>query len=912
MFYCKTFRTFSSFSMRLIYFRYLVLSLIMFSFNACQEPKISFNDEIRPIFNKHCVSCHGGVKRSAGFGLVFRENALKETDSGNMGIVPGKPQQSELYRRLVHSDPEMRMPFEEDPLTEEQIELVRKWIAQGAVWEDHWAYLPPKLPDLPKLESNWGNNEIDLFVLEKIEENGLSPSPEAEPAKLIRRLFLDLVGLPPTPEEVEAFSQKPTATAYENLVDELLASPHFGENWASMWLDLARYADSFGYSSDVNRIIWKYRDWVISSLNEDMPFDRFTIEQLAGDLLPEPDIDQMIATAFHRNSMTNGEGGAFHEEYRNAAIIDRVNTTWETWQATTMGCVQCHNHPYDPIKQTDFYSAFAFFNNTTDRNLIAEFPVLKTLEEVDQDRLDAVVEWLNKYGTEDQARQLEKQVLIHEPKIGPADFEETHQVKFLNRIGDDYMSVYDSSYIKIADVDLEKVDKVYLHHLYYKAEVGTVEIRLDHPHGLLIGEGTLNKTRGLEMLPVLLHSESRRGDLYLTFHGPQNGFEVRIDGVLLASKIPGSEAVGFAEIRAEVDALMNARAKVTTPVMVEKQSKFTRITQVFERGSWLQKGEEVRATVPEILNPDQMVYENRLDLAKWLVSGDNPLTARVLVNRIWARFFGRGIVATVEDFGTMGDLPSHPELLDWLAIQFSEQQAWHLKQLIRSIVLSATYQQSARTTREHLEKDPTNLWLARSPRLRLSAEQIRDQALAVSGLLSKKMYGPSVMPPQPEGIWKVSFSNAKWTTSEKEDRYRRALYTFIKRSAPYPSFIAFDAAEREVCLSRRIITNTPLQALVTLNDPVFFDAARALAAKVMELTPSTDQQLVEVYTKIMGVRPSTEKKAVIKALYRETRKYYESNPEEAHAITKAKDLELTVLTIVANGLMNMDEFLVKS
>ncbi len=889
----------------------LLLFVLLLGLGSCAEEQVDFNAEIRPILNEHCVSCHGGVKRSGGFGLVFRENALKETENGKLGIVPGQAQKSEMYSRLIHSDPEMRMPLEKAPLKKEEIKLIKRWIDQGANWEEHWAYLPPQKPSPPQLASNWPQGDIDRFILKKIQEEGLQPSPKAERATLARRLFLDLTGLPPSPEQLQLFLQDSSTNAYENLVDSLLASPFYGEHWASMWLDLARYADSFGYSSDLNRVIWKYRDWVIQALNKDLPFDQFTIEQLAGDLLPNPSIDQLVATAFHRNSMTNGEGGAYHEEFRNAAVIDRINTTWETWQATTMGCVQCHNHPYDPIKQTEFYGSFAFFNNTNDRNLIAEYPVLKTLEEVDQKQLEGIKEWITKYGSVQQAQQLERLVLTQEPKIIPTDFNETHKVKFLNRIGDDYMSVYDSSFIKIAGIELEAIDKIYLHYLQYSQVEGKLLIRLDSPEGPIIGESKLQKTTGLDIVPVTIKTSAAAADLYFTFQCPEEGFEGRLDGIILGNRLPGEEETGFAAAQNTFDNLMQAPPKVTTPIMVEKPASLHRTTQLFERGNWLQKGEIVEAGIPKLFNKNNATYTNRLDLAQWLVSEENPLTARVIVNRIWASIFGKGIVQTLEDFGTMGDLPSHPELLDYLALHFSGEQRWQFKKLIKSIVMSATYQQSSKMDATILEKDPNNLYLARSPRKRLSAEQVRDQALFVSGLLSHKMYGPSVMPVQPDGIWQVSFSNAAWKTSEGEDRYRRAIYTFIKRSAPYPSFITFDAAGREVCLSRRITTNTPLQALVTLNDPVFFEAARALAHKVSAIDGPVSNRLSEAYLLIMGKKPSAQKADVLQQLYQETKQYFEENKEEAFEIAASQNIDLAVFTIVANSLMNMDEFIVK-
>lgn len=892
-------------------FYYFTIIVLLFATVSCSEERISFNAQIRPILNKNCVSCHGGIKQSGGFGLVFAENALRKTESGKIGIVPGKPNQSEMYQRLVHHDPEQRMPLEEAPLKASEITLIKQWIEQGAQWEDHWAYIPPLHQPPPAIQSEWISNDIDRFILEKIRQEGMNPSPAADPVALVRRLYLDIIGLPPSVDEVQEFLQDTSLLAYEKLVDNLLASPHYGEHWASMWLDLARYADSFGYSSDLNRVIWKYRDWVIQALNQDMSFDQFTVEQLAGDLLPNPTIDQLIATAFHRNSMTNGEGGAFHEEFRNAAVIDRVNTTWETWQATTMSCVQCHSHPYDPIKQDDFYQAFAFFNNTTDRNLIAEFPVLKTLESKDSIELQTIKKWIEQQSSVQAAQQIEKMILVHEPKIGPLDFDESQNTKFINRIGDDYMSVYDGSVIKLKAINLEEIDRIYLHHLQYTPKEGKVSIHLNDAEGAIIGTRTLSKTQGLDMLSIPIRTDQKEADLYFSFSSIEEGYETRIDGILFGKKLPATPVELSDSIHHRIDWLMNATPKVTTPVLVEKPDSYKRTTHLFERGSWQRKGKVVLPSIPGLFNPKAQEYANRLDLAEWLVSADNPLTARVMVNRIWAKLFGRGIVSTTEDFGTMGESPTHPALLDWLALQFANEQSWHFKPLIKSIVTSATYRQSTHTSTEALEKDPENIWLARSPRLRLSAEQIRDQALAVSGLLSKKMHGPSVMPVQPSGIWQVSFSNAKWQTSEGEDRHRRAIYTFIKRSTPYPSLITFDAAGREVCLSRRITTNTPLQALVTLNDPVFFDAARALAQSVLDTQEPPQAQLSDMYQRLAGKVPSKKKLGILRELYEETTTYYQSHLEEAFDIALSKDLELAVLTVVANSLMNLDEFVVK-
>ena len=886
-------------------------------FLGCRESsdsrKIAFNAEIRPILNEHCVPCHGGVKQSGGFGLVFRENALKKTDNGKFGVVPGKPHQSEMYRRISHHDPEFRMPLEEDPLSQNDINLIEKWIEQGAHWQEHWAYLLPQNQTIPQIDSDWPRNEIDNFVLDKIQKAGLSPSTEADRATLVRRLYLDLIGLPPTMEQAEAFIKDKSENAYETLVERLLASPQYGEHWASMWLDMARYADSFGYSADVGRVIWKYRDWVIRAFNQDMPFDQFTIEQLAGDLLPDPSDDQLIATAFHRNSVTNGEGGAYHEEFRIASVIDRINTTWESWQATTMGCVQCHNHPYDPIRQTDFYSSFAFFNQTNDRNLRHDYPLLRHFEEADEKILRDVKEWINQQGNARAARQMERMVRTHQPKIVATDFDKSLNTQYYNRTGDDFMTVYDSAMIKIKSIDLEGIEKFYLHYQQGKELEARLRIHINDSDSPLVGQAVLKPTQGFEMRAIPINTKVKKADLYLHFDSDQSNYKALIDGLVPVPKLPGTVENEYPEISSRIDGLMNRNPKVTTPIMMEKQEVFQRKTHLFIRGNWLDPAEEVQPGLAAIFVAGEQDLRSRLDLARWLVSDNNPLTARVIANRIWARLFGRGIVQTLEDFGTMGDSPTHPELLDWMALHFSKDLDWQLKKLIKSIVLSATYRQSSKVKPELLEKDPENVWLARSPRLRLSAEQVRDQALLVSGLLSTKMYGPGVMPVQPEGIWKISFdSNAKWKTSEGEDRYRRAVYTYIKRSAPYPSFITFDAAGREVCLSRRITTNTPLQALVTLNDPVYFETAKVLAGQIIDPDLEVPEKIILAYSKIMGKAPSKEKVGVLQKLYTDTKDYYLQNQKELIKFMGSAELELAIFTIIANSLMNMDEFISRS
>ncbi|MEL6649619.1 MAG: PSD1 and planctomycete cytochrome C domain-containing protein [Bacteroidota bacterium] len=729
----------------------LGLICILFTENACQESTaetIDFNSQIRPILNEKCLSCHGGVKKNGGLGLRFREEALAPAESGLAAIIPGDAAGSELIKRLCHPDPEIRMPLEQDPLTDDEVKLLESWVEQGAPWETHWAFLPPK--HRVSQFDEWGNNAIDTYVGQRLEEEGLNPAPPASKEQLIRRLSLDLIGLPPSPEAVQAFREAADPQAYERLVDQLLSSPSFGERWASMWLDLARYADSQGYQKDRFRSIWRYRDWVIKAFNEDMPFDQFTIEQLAGDLLPNPSPEQMIATAFHRNTMSNDEGGTDDEEFRVTAVIDRVNTTMEVWQGMTIGCVQCHHHPYDPIQHQEFYELYAFFNTSRDRDLSSDYPRIKDWESEQEQA--SMEDWIT---------------------------------------------------------------------------------------------------------------------------------------------------------------------KDNTPIMLEQPDSAQRTTRVFERGNWLVHGDTVHPQTPLALG--RMETKNmpdRLALAQWLMSEENPLTSRVIANRIWEQIFGRGIVATTEDFGTQGEPPSHPELLDHIALSLRDEHRWHLKAFLKEIVMSATYQQSSSVPAELAKRDPYNILLARGPRVRLSAEQLRDQALAVSGLLSDKQYGPSVMPPQPEGTWQVIRNVLRWQPSEGEDRYRRGLYTFWRRSSPYPSMLTFDAPSREFCVSRRIRTNTPLQALVTLNDSAYFEAAIGLAERMYREGGTDIGQQVSWGYELAVCRPAgkLEQEQLI-AFYQEAFAYYQQSPAEIQALIPkhpTADAQLAALVNVANVILNLDEVITKT
>lgn len=890
---------------------------------GCREEKVDFSTQIKPILNKRCISCHGGVKQNGGFSVLFRQEALDSVESGKLAIIPGDPEHSEMIRRINATDPEVRMPYKEEPLSPEEIRLLTQWIDQGAEWGDHWAYSPPKPVAVPvnnellaatgNLEEPWAKNEIDHFILEKLKEQDLVPSAMADKSTLIRRVYLDLTGLPPSLEEAERFFLDTSADAYEKVVDKLLASPHFGEKWASWWLDLARYADTKGYEADPSRVIWRYRDYVIKSFNDDKPFDRFTVEQLAGDMLPNATDEQIIATAFHRNTMNNDEGGTDDEEFRVAAVMDRIGTTWEIFQSTTMSCVQCHSHPYDPIRHEEYYRSFAYFNNTRDEDVSGEHPLLRTYEEADQAKVDEIKAWVAEQAGTERALEVTRFLKTLEPKIHAHVFDQFQDGE-LN--GYKWLSIRPGGSARLKHVDLENISSVFINYSMRQAG-GSFEIRSAHVKGELLARVSLQKTDGTRIIEIPVKESTGVHDLFFVFSNPalkKDQSVCTIEWLSFQRPFPGNGSAGFAGAKKIFTELLNAPVE-NTPVFIEGTGALKRATHVFDRGNWLVQGDEVEPAVPVILNANNVrVPPNRLGFARWLVSADNPLTARTVVNRFWEQLFGFGLVETLEDFGTQGDAPTHPELLDWLALRFMNDHQWSVKNLLRDIVLSATYRQDSRVTDDALDKDLRNTWLARAPRVRLSAEQVRDQALSVSGLLSDKMYGKSVMPYQPEGIWMSVYNGEKWELSEGEDQYRRGVYTFIKRTSPYPSLIMFDGSSREVCISRRIRTNTPLQALVTMNDPVFVEAARALAVRMMPSDTLSATSAIAMGYRLLTFRDIPEGKLrVLNQLYDDAAGVYKSDTAALHALTKSKDAthRLGAMTVVANALLNLDEVIMK-
>lgn len=910
----------------------IILGLIGATMLSCQyqEPKLSYNQDIRPILNENCLACHGGIRQLGNFSLLFEEDVYQPTESGRPPIVPGNRNKSEIYQRITHHDPEYRMPQDAGPLTQEQIEKIGKWIDQGAQWETHWAFVAPEMPEYPENTLDWGENNIDAFVLEKLEKEGLKPQQEASRETLIRRLSLDLLGLPPTPEEVDLFLNDKSPDAYENLVDRLLSSLHYGERWASLWLDLSRYADSKGYEKDTPRTIWRFRDWVINAFNQDMPFDQFTMEQLAGDLLKNPDKEQLTATAFNRNSMTNTEGGTEDEEFRIAAVVDRLNTTFEVWQSLTMACVQCHDHPYDPIRQKEYYQAFAFFNQSQDSDLDMDFPLLERYTEEEELEILALVNEISELKSEPLSQ---KNYLIQDrikqalfPTLLPTQVDDYHNVILY---ANDELSNWSKNvntqkdkdyYFQYSDIDFTGLSGISLEFSTGGEDVELqaiadslhsepiLTVALPYTGGVRGAEGEGKPTMKTESWDL---DHQLSGSHHLIFRLVNTTGEAP-DGIVAIKNVRleyEDEKLQQPELKELQKQLIKLREQADyTPVMKDRQA-FHRTTRILERGNYLVPGEAVIIGLPSSLPEfSEKLPRNRLGLATWMVSEQNPLTGRVLVNRLWERLFGTGIVETTEDFGTQGAAPSHPKLLDYLAVQAADAHQWSIKAILKEIVMSATYRQSSKFTPDRLEKDPYNRLLSRGPRFRLSAEQIRDQVLAVSGLLDRKVGGKSVMPSQPEGIWNVVYSNHKWETTA-EDKYRRGLYTFWRRTTPYPSMVSFDSPSREFCVSRRIRTNTPLQALVTLNDPVYLEASSALARRMIKSAHENPEQAIQDgYRIALCNEPDKETIEILSDLY------HNANTElkgELVSTGKYQEEKLDAMMVVANAIMNLDEFVTK-
>jgi Protein of unknown function (DUF1553)/Protein of unknown function (DUF1549)/Planctomycete cytochrome C len=886
---------------------FVVLTSANLFLNSCkQSAPIDYNTQVKPILNKKCIACHGGVKREADFSLLFRQEALAVAESGKHPIIPGDVKNSELVKRINSHDPEERMPYKKEPLTEKEIEILTKWIEQGAPWGDHWAYVKIEKQDVPQVRAE---NDIDKFILQKQQEHKLNLSPEAEKNTLLRRASLDLIGIPAVEKIASSFLENKSDDAYEKLVDELLQSPHYGERWAAVWMDVARYGDTKGYERDDSRNIWRYRDWLIKAFNEDKPYDQFLTEQLAGDLLSDPTDQQYIATAFHRNTLTNDEGGTDNEEFRTSAVLDRVNTTWEGLMGTTFACVQCHSHPYDPFRHEEYYKFVAFFNNTRDEDTYAEYPTLRHFDKADSSSLIELKSWVEKNISKEKSQEVYTFAKTWQPSINSIKADQ-----FVNSELSDtkWLTFRNYAQCRLPAVDLSGKNKLIYRYISW-GDGGTWNIYLDSPTDKLLKSAVIKSTKGNWQIVSFDFPEATGiHDLYFTYTNPNlkkaDDSGMMFDWFYFTDKWDEKNKV----VEKQYWDLLSKQV-LSTPVMMDNPPSMKRSTHVFQRGNWLVKGEEVQADVPASLLPMPTgAPKNRLGLTQWLTHPDHPLVARAIVNRVWEQLFGIGLAETLEDLGTQGIPPTHRELLDHLSWKLIHEYKWSLKKLIREIVTSTTYRQSSHVTQELLAQDPTNAFYTRAPRVRLSAEQVRDQALAVTGLLSNKMYGPSVMPYQPKGIWLSPWNGQDWKRSEGEDQYRRAIYTYWKRAAPYPSAMTFDGTSREVCTARRIRTNTPLQALVTLNDSVFVEASEHLARLLQPKSTSEKDMIKLAYQQITGKQITNDKWEV---LYQ----FYQSVSNERAGIAKAVSLsskeetqKAKAMTLVINSILNLDEVLTKN
>jgi hypothetical protein len=1016
---------------------------------------VDYERDVAPILSQNCYRCHGPKKQQGGLALHLQERAMTGGDSGS-AIAPGKSAESRLIRYVAGLVEDYQMPPEDagKPLTSEQIGLLRAWIDQGARWTstgsaigarpaaDHWSFRPPRRVAPPAVKHpGWVRNPIDAFVLGHLEREGLSPSPGADKATLIRRVSLDLTGLPPTLDEVDAFLADNRPDAYERLVDRLLASPHFGECWARHWLDKARYADTNGYEKDRDRSIWPYRDWVIRAINANLPFDRFTIEQIAGDLLPNATTSQKVATGFHRNTMINEEGGIDVEEFRFISVVDRVATTGTVWLGLTIGCAQCHSHKYDPISQREYYSLFAFLDNADEPEFDVPDPAIAARRTEIAREIDRLEAGLKDHYPSDGPASLKAKAAAWEKSIKPVQWTVLTPDRLASKKHATLTVQPDGSVLASGDkpnndvytvelaTDLKGITALRLEvltdpslpdggpgraPLFQVGDFLLTEFQLaaapaaadpsgkrpsprsvrlaratedfaakGRPAALAIDGKTdtgwsINGGAGKDHAAVFElaedlgvgkeHSSDGCGTrLIVTMHqeyihqttigrfrisattDPRpvraSGVPADVEAILLVAPARRMEAQSrrveqyylsiapeLTKAREPIAALRRSLPRFpTTMVMQERRPEHARTTQVHRRGEFLKPAEPVEPGVPAVLHPlPPGAPRNRLTLARWLVDPANPLVGRVVMNQFWQAYFGRGLVSTPEDFGTQGARPTHPELLDWLATEFL-RQGWSTKVMHRLIVTSATYRQSSRATPELLARDPRNEHLGRGPRFRVTAEVVRDIALSAAGLRADRIGGPSVFPPQPEGATALAYSQSAWPVNNGADRYRRGLYTFLKRTAPYAASITMDAPTSEATCVRRERSNTPLQALTLLNDAVFVEAAQALARRILSECPdrSVEARCRYAFRLCLTRSPRPEELARLIAFYEHQLARFRSGELDA---TKVAGLsvknpptpllspslpagedanEFAAWTTVARVLLNLDETVTK-
>jgi hypothetical protein len=1005
-----------------------------------------FNRDVRPILSNRCFKCHGPdeANREAGLRLDLRDAAVRALDSGERAIVPGHADSSELVARIESDDPDLVMPPPQTKvsLSAEERRTLQEWIAAGAAYAPHWAFVAPRMPAPPAVRDDaFVRNPIDRFVLARLEAEGLAPAVEADRATLCRRVHLDLVGLPPSPDELDAFLADTSPNAYEQLVDRLLASPRYGERWARKWLDLARYADTNGYEKDRARTIWPYRDWVIRALNDDMPFDQFTIRQIAGDMLPEATADDVVATGFHRNTMLNEEGGIDPLEFRYLATVDRVGTTGATWLGLTTACAQCHTHKYDPLTHTDYFALFALLNNADEpewtipspersRRLADTRAKLETLwQELPRhwpaagpapgqvagssepgdaaggearravglaERFDAwsreqsarAVDWRivrpdalqssmphlvvledgSVLASGDQTKSdvytitlprveipvtaIRLEVLPHEslPDWGPG------LCSYEGPKGDFFLSEFEVRVPpKAARVEIARATESFAGTAAHSRGARGAVAATD---GVMSSGWSTNGRQGraeaavFELAQPIAAGESIVVTMRFERHfacplgrfrlsvtdaagAEARGHSAEVEAALVKAPHTRSSAEGEALLRRflstapevsdrvqEIERLAaSLRDGLSTLVLRERPADNPRITHRHHRGEFTQPEEKVSPAVPGFLPQlPATAPADRLALARWLVSPANPLTARVTVNRQWQAFFGRGIVATVEDFGYQGGSPSHPELLDWLAVSFRQPAAagglgWSQKSLHRLIVTSGTYRQASQVSSALAARDPHNLLLARGPRVRLEAEIIRDSLLKAAGLLSAKMYGPGVRPPQPAGVTEVAYGSPRWEPSQGEDRHRRGIYTFQKRTAPFAFTTTFDGPTGEACIARREVSNSPLQALTLLNDPMFVEIAQALGRVALATGPADTARLEALAVRLLSRRLEPDEAAALGEYLATQRRRLAAGELDAAKLaggeSDATVQERAAWTLVARALMNLDEAIVK-
>ena len=992
-----------------------------------------FSRDIQPLLAKHCIVCHGPDDAEAGLSLIDPAVAVAQLDSGQRAIVPNRPDDSELLHRVTSTDPSLRMPPEGERLSDEEVAHLRTWIQNGANFETHWAYQPVTEPALPSLASDplasdsWVRNPIDLFVLAQLRHAAVEPSPSADRATLIKRLSYDLIGLPPTPQQVDAFVADSSRDAYEHLLDRLLASEAFGERWGRHWLDKARYADSDGYEKDNPRPdAWRYRDWVIRAINDDLPYDQFTIEQLAGDLLPAASVDQRLATAFHRQTLTNTEGGADKEEFRVEATFDRTETTGAIWMGLTMTCARCHTHKYDQITHREYFQMFAFFNSADETNAeVAISPEAVRRYEDEKAIYDRQIDQLEQQVAQvkaDLSPQIESWTAEMTAKLNaenasPVTFETAIVIAAKADSPAELAAQQDGSLLvtgPVPDQDQYTIDVAL-------PELPLTGIRLETltdeslakqgpgraPNGnfvisriRLYASGDREFAEPVELAIATaeadfsqqkfsaagaLSDEAKSGWAISPQMGkphqwtgliaqPMDAKAYRFLRVVIEQSYGGEHTLGRFRIatRTGSDPLAGLPSEVAEALRVESEKRTPqqqdaialhvarldpkavkpfdqlaklkakppasalmsvrvigpakRTTRLLHRGDFLQPAEEVTSDALAIISGTHPLRSrhadqpaDRLDLARWLVDPRHPLTSRVSVNHVWSHLFGRGIVPTVNDFGVRGELPTHPELLDWLAWQFSHDMQWSRKRLIKTILMSATYRQASHHREELTRVDPTNRLFARQNRLRVPAEVIRDLHLGVSGLLSQKVGGPSVFPPLPPGVAELSYANNfKWATSGGEDAYRRGMYTFFKRTSPHPTLISFDCPDSNTTLLQRESSNTPLQALVTLNNSVFTEAAQALARRVfMESSGDDRQRLTYALRLCIARKPQDTELDRFEQLLVAARLYYQSHPDDArllashHRWDEVTTEENAAWIATLRMVMNLDEFIVR-